>query len=202
YTVAEVDMTDLVNYRSKIKQRFSQDHGFNITYTHFILHATVQALKAFPLMNSSVEGDKIIQRKFINLGVAVALDSGLIVPVIKNADERNLLGLARTAHDLAQRGQKKKLMPEDVQGGTFTVTNPGVFGNIFGLPIINQPQVGILGVGAIKKRPVVINDAIAIRSVMYLSLSYDHRIIDGAVAAQFVQEIRNGLENFDTEQSL
>jgi len=167
-----------------------------------VLQATALALKSFPLMNSSLEGEQILQKKYINLGVAVAMESGLIVPVIKAADEKNLLGLARAAAELAEKAKNKKLMPEDVQGGTFTVTNPGVYGNIFGLPIINQPQLGILGVGAIKKRPVVVNDAIAIRSIMYISLSYDHRVIDGSVSAQFVQKVRSNLENYDTENAI
>ncbi len=202
YTVAEVDMTRIVDYRERVRRTFEREKGFRLTYTPFILHATVLALKAFPLMNSSLEGDKIIKKKFINLGVAVALESGLIVPVIKQAEEKNLLGLARAAAELAERAMNRKLMPEDVQGGTFTVTNPGVYGNIFGLPIINQPQLGILGVGAIKKRPVVINDAIAIRSIMFISLSYDHRVIDGSLSAQFVQNIRSNLENYDTENAV
>ncbi len=202
YTVAEVDMTRIVRFRESVKPRFEKENGFKLTYTPFILHAAVLALRAHPLMNSSVQDDKIIVKDFVNLGVAVALESGLIVPVVKNADEKNLLGLARAAHELAVRAQTKKLVPDDVQGGTFTVTNPGVFGNIFGLPIINQPQVGILGVGAIKKRPVVVDDAIAIRSIMYVSLSYDHRVVDGALAARFVQEIRRILEDYDTDRAL
>jgi 2-oxoglutarate dehydrogenase E2 component (dihydrolipoamide succinyltransferase) len=167
YTVGEVDMTRIVRFRDQIKHKFEREKGFKLTYTHFILQATVMALRAHPLMNSSVEDGKIIQKLSINLGLAVA-----------------------------------KLLPDDVQGGTFTVTNPGVFGNIFGLPIINQPQLGILGVGAIKKRPVAIDDAIAIRSIMYLSLSYDHRVIDGALAARFVQKIRDSLENYDLDSVL
>jgi 2-oxoglutarate dehydrogenase E2 component (dihydrolipoamide succinyltransferase) len=202
YTVAEVDMTRIVQFREGIKSKFEKERGFRLTYTPFILHATVLALKAFPLVNSSLEGDRIIQKRFINLGVAVALESGLIVPVIKQADEKNLLGLARSAADLAEKALTKKLMPDDVQGGTFTVTNPGVYGNIFGLPIINQPQLGILGVGAIRKRPVVVGDAIGIRSIMYLSLSYDHRVIDGSLSARFVQQIRSNLENYDTDNAI
>ena len=202
YTVGEVDMTRIVRFRDQIKHKFEREKGFKLTYTHFILHATIMALRAHPLMNSSVEDGKIIQKHSINLGVAVALDSGLIVPVIKNAEDKNLLGLARRSNELASAAQSKKLLPDDVQGGTFTVTNPGVFGNIFGLPIINQPQLGILGVGAIKKRPVAIDDAIAIRSIMYLSLSYDHRVIDGALAARFVQKMRDSLENYDLDSVL
>ncbi len=202
YTVAEVDMTRIVRFRESIKDSFQRENGFKLTFTPFILHATVRALKAHPLMNSSVEGDRILQWEYVNLGVAVAIETGLIVPVIKQADEKNLLGLARAANDLAVRAHNKKLVPDDVQGGTFTVTNPGVFGNIFGFPIINQPQVGILGVGAIKRRPVVIDDAIAIRSIMYVSLSYDHRVVDGALAARFLQEIRGILEDYDTDRAL
>lgn len=202
YTVAEVDMTRIVKFRESIKSRFEKEKGFKLTYTPFVLDATVQALKTYPLVNSSVDRERIIRKDYINLGIAVAIETGLIVPVVKDADEKNLLGLARSANDLAFRAQNKKLSPDDVQGGTFTVTNPGVFGNIFGLAIINQPQIGILGVGAIKKRPVVVDDAIAIRSMMYLSLSYDHRVIDGALAARFLQHIRQELEEYDTEQTL
>jgi pyruvate dehydrogenase E2 component (dihydrolipoamide acetyltransferase) len=202
YTVAEVDMTRIVRFRDSVKEAFQRENGFKLTFTPFILHAAVRALKAHPLMNSSLDGDRILQWEYVNLGVAVAIESGLIVPVIKQADEKNLLGLARAANDLAIRAHNKKLVPDDVQGGTFTVTNPGIFGNIFGFPIINQPQVGILGVGAIKRRPVVIDDAIAIRSIMYVSLSYDHRVVDGAVAARFLQEIRGILEDYDIDRAL
>lgn len=202
YTVAEVDLTLIVKFRESVKADFEKREGFKLTYTPFILHAAVLALKKWPLMNSSLDGDKIIKKKYINLGIAVALEEGLIVPVIRGADEKNLLGLARSAHDLGTRARSKKLKPEEVQEGTFTVTNPGGFGSIFGLPIINQPQVGILGVGAIKKRPVVIDDAIAIRSMMYLSLSYDHRIIDGAIAGQFLQEVVRNLEQYETNRAL
>ena len=202
YTVGEVDMTRIVRFRDRIKHKFEQERGFKLTYTHFVLHATVLALRAYPLMNSSVEDDRIIQKGYVNLGLAVAIPTGLIVPVIKNAEGMNLLGLARKSNELAVAALNKKLLPDDVQGGTFTVTNPGIFGNIFGLPIINQPQLGILGVGAIKKRPVVIDDAIAIRSIMYLSLSYDHRVIDGALASQFVQKIRDSLETYDLDSAI
>src|SRR5690606_10463159 len=154
YNAAEVDMTRIVHFRERVKGQFEREEQFKLTYTPFILHATVQALKSYPLMNSSVEEHRIIRKEYINLGVAVAIDDGLLVPVIKEADEKNLLGLARASWELAEKARQKKLKPDDVQGGTFTVTNPGVFGNIFGFPIINQPQVGILGVGAVKKRPV------------------------------------------------
>ncbi len=203
YTVAEVDMTRIVRFRDSVKRQFEKEEGFKLTFTPFILDATAQALKAYPTVNSSVDEERIIRKEYVNLGVAVAVEDGLLVPVIRDADEKNLLGLARAAFELAEKARTKKLKPEDVQGGTFTVTNPGVFGNVFGLPIINQPQVGILGVGAIVRRPVAIeDDAIAVRSMMHLSLSYDHRVIDGALAARFVQEIRKMLENYDVDHAL
>jgi pyruvate/2-oxoglutarate dehydrogenase complex dihydrolipoamide acyltransferase (E2) component len=157
----------------------------------------VDALRAFPVVNASLDGDNIVYKKDINLGIAVALDQGLIVPVIKNADEKNLLGLSRAIDDIAVRARSKKLHPEEVQGGTFTITNPGVFGAVYGLPLINQPQVAILGVGGIEKRAVVIDDAIAIRPTCHLSLGYDHRLIDGADAGRFLSFIKERLERFD-----
>ena len=160
----------------------------------------VESLSAFPVLNSSLDGDNIVYKKDINLGVAVALDWGLIVPVVKNADEKSLLGLSRAIADLAARARAKQLKPEDVQGGTFTITNPGIFGAQFGMPIINQPQVAILGIGAIEKRAVVVDDAIGIRPMGYLTLGYDHRLIDGAVADQFLSRIKDILENFDPKQ--
>jgi 2-oxoglutarate dehydrogenase E2 component (dihydrolipoamide succinyltransferase) len=201
-SVSEADLTGIVRYREKHKSAFEKREGFNLTYTPFFLEAVVKALKDFPLLNSSVDGDSIIVRKDINLGVAVALENGLIVPVIKNAEQKSLAGLARSLNDLATRARNKKLMPDEVTGGTFTVTNPGGFGNLYGFPIINQPQVAIFGVGAIKKRPVVIDDAIAIRSMVYISMSYDHRIIDGALGGMFMQKVVFYLENFDSNQSL
>ena len=151
-------------------------------------------------MNTSLDGDNVIYKKDINLGIAVALETGLIVPVIKNADERNVLGLSRAIADIAERARNKQLKPEEVHGGTFTITNPGQFGSQFGIPIINQPQVAILGVGTIEKRAVVIDDAIAIRPMAYLTLGYDHRLIDGAVGDQFMASIKEQLEHFDPEQ--
>ena len=201
-SLSEADLTAIVKYREKNKSAFEKREGFNLTYTPFFLEAVVKAIKDFPLMNSSVDGDTIIIRKDINLGVAVALENGLIVPVIKNAEQKNLAGIARTLNDLATRARNKKLMPDEVTGGTFTVTNPGGFGNLYGFPIINQPQVAILGVGAIKKRPVVIDDAIAIRSMVYISMSYDHRIIDGALGGMFMQKVVYYLENFDVSQAV
>jgi 2-oxoglutarate dehydrogenase E2 component (dihydrolipoamide succinyltransferase) len=201
-SVSEADLTGIVRFREKNKSAFEKREGFNLTYTPFFLEAVVKALKDYPLLNSSVDGESIIVRKDINLGVAVALENGLIVPVIKNAEQKSLAGLARSLNDLATRARNKKLMPDEVTGGTFTVTNPGGFGNLYGFPIINQPQVAIFGVGAIKKRPVVIDDAIAIRSMVYISMSYDHRIIDGALGGMFMQKVVFYLENFDSHQSL
>jgi 2-oxoglutarate dehydrogenase E2 component (dihydrolipoamide succinyltransferase) len=201
-SVSEADMTNIVRFREKNKSAFEKREGFNLTFTPFFLDAVVKALKDFPLLNSSVDGDSIIIRKDINLGVAVALENGLIVPVIKNAEQKSIAGLARSLNDLATRARNKKLMPDEVTGGTFTVTNPGGFGNLYGFPIINQPQVAIFGVGAIKKRPVVIGDAIAIRSMVYVSMSYDHRIIDGAQGGMFMQKVVYYLENFDVNQTV
>ena len=162
----------------------------------FFVRAAVEALRAFPTVNSSVDGTNIILHKECNIGIAVALDWGLIVPVIKNAEEKNFLGIARTMNDLAERARSKKLKPDEVAEGTFAITNPGVFGGLFGLPVINQPNVAILGLGTIEKRPVVIDDAIAIRSMVYLTLSYDHRVVDGAVAHQFMAKLKHTLENW------
>ncbi len=200
FAVSEADMTNLVRFREKHKEAFLKKEGFKLTYMPFIIQACAQALRDFPLVNSSVQEDKIVRKKYINIGVAVALENnGLIVPVIKGADGMNLLGLARVANDLAQRARTRKLKPDEVQDGTFSITNMGVFGSLMGLPIINQPQVAILGVGVIKKRPVVINEAIAIRDMMYISLSFDHRIVDGALAGQFLERIAYYLTNYDTE---
>jgi pyruvate dehydrogenase E2 component (dihydrolipoamide acetyltransferase) len=167
----------------------------------FITKAVVDALRAMPIVNASLDDNNIVYKKDINIGVAVALDWGLIVPVVKNADEKNLLGISRAIADLAARARSKQLRPEDVQGGTFTITNPGTFGAQFGMPIINQPQVAILGVGAIEKRAVVIDDAIAIRPMAYLTLGYDHRLIDGAVGDQFMSLVKRGIEQFDGDTS-
>ncbi|MEX0736836.1 MAG: dihydrolipoamide acetyltransferase family protein [Bacteroidota bacterium] len=200
--ISECDVTSIVEFRAKDAERFEKLEGFKLTYTPFFINAAIRALKQFPLINSSVEGDKIILKKFINFGMAVAAPTGLIVPVIKNAEEKNFLGLARAINDIAVRTRTKKLLPEEVQGGTFTITNYGVFGNIIGIPIINQPQVAILGVGAIQKRPVVVtdadgNDSIAVRSMVYLTLSFDHRIVDGAIGGQFISAVVANLEQYD-----
>ncbi len=197
YTVYEVEMTRVVEMRERHKTEFERRNGLKLSYTPFFVRAAVEAIKQVPIINSSVDGTNIIYKRDVNVGIAVALESGLIVPVIKRADEKNFLGIARTVHDLAERARTKHLSVDDVQGGTFTITNPGSFGGLFGLPIINQPQVAILGVGAIEKRPVVRDDAIAIRSMVYLSLSYDHRVVDGAVAEQFLAKVKKNLESWD-----
>ncbi len=196
YSVDEVDMTKVASLRAKAKDEFEKRYETKLTFMPFFIKAAVAGLRAFPTMNASLDGTNVIIHKEINIGIAVALDWGLIVPVIKNADEKNLLGIQRNLNDLAERARTKKLKPEEVQEGTFSITNPGVFGGLFGLPVISQPNVGILGLGAIEKRPVVINDSIAIRSMCYVTLSYDHRVVDGAVAHQFLHKVKETLENW------
>ncbi len=196
YSVYEVNFGRLAQLRDKKKAEYERAGG-KLTYTALIARVIVDALRTFPMVNASIDGDNIVYKKDINLGIAVALDQGLIVPVIRHADEKNLLGLSRAIEDLAVRARGKKLSPDDVQGGTFTITNPGVFGAVYGLPLINQPQVAILGVGGIEKRAVVIDDAIGIRPTCHLSLGYDHRLIDGADAGRFLSFIKERLENFD-----
>jgi 2-oxoglutarate dehydrogenase E2 component (dihydrolipoamide succinyltransferase) len=194
--VFEVNFSRVAQLREQKKTEYERA-GAKLTFMSFITKAVVDALRAVPIVNASVDGDNVVYKKEINIGIAVALDWGLIVPVLKNADEKNLLGLSRAIADLAARARAKGLKPEEVQGGTFTITNPGNFGAQFGLPIINQPQVAILGVGAIEKRAVVIDDAIAIRPMGYLALGFDHRLIDGAVADRFMAHIKGQLEQFD-----
>lgn len=196
-SVTEVDMTQIVRFREATKKAFQSETGFKLTYTPFIVQAAVRALLDYPMVNSTIENGQILLKRYINMGVAVALESGLIVPVIKHSEEMNFRGLGRSIDDLAKRARGKQLKPDEVAGGTFTVTNMGSFGNLFGIPIINQPQSAILGVGAIIKRPVVVGDAIAVRDIMYLSLSYDHRHIDGKLGGLFIQRVRYYLENFD-----
>jgi 2-oxoglutarate dehydrogenase E2 component (dihydrolipoamide succinyltransferase) len=194
-TFFEVDMTQVFAARENRKAEF-EAAGTKLTITPIIMKAVVDALKAFPILNASVMGESIVYKKDVNIGIAVALDWGLIVPVVRRADEKNLLGLARAVNDLAERARAKKLLPDEVSGGTFTITNPGIYGGIAGTPIINQPQVAILGLGGIKKRAVVIgDDAIGIRPMAMLALSFDHRIIDGAVADQFMAMIQKTLED-------
>jgi pyruvate dehydrogenase E2 component (dihydrolipoamide acetyltransferase) len=196
YSVEEVNVNQIVALRTRTKEKFESETGTKLTYMPFFIRAAVEALHAFPTVNASIDGTNIILHKEVNIGIAVALDWGLIVPVIKNADEKNFLGLARSVNDLAERARSKKLKPEEVAESTFSITNPGVFGGLFGLPVINQPNVAILGLGTIEKRPVVVDDAIAIRSMTYLTLSYDHRVVDGAVAHQFMGKVKHTLEEW------
>jgi pyruvate dehydrogenase E2 component (dihydrolipoamide acetyltransferase) len=196
YSVDEIDMTKVAALRAKSKDEFEKRYETKLTFMPFFVKAAVAGLRAFPTMNASLDGTNVILHKEINIGIAVALDWGLIVPVIKNADEKNILGIQRNLNDLAERARTKKLKPDEVQEGTFSITNPGVFGGLFGLPVISQPNVGILGLGMIEKRPVVINDSIAIRSMCYITLSYDHRVVDGAIAHQFLHKVKETLENW------
>jgi len=194
-TFMEIDFTETAKVRDKLKAEYLSRDGVKLTYMPFIVKAVIEGIKKWPIVNSSVWGDQIVYKQDINIGIAVALDWGLIVPVVRNADEKSLLGLARAINDLGERARSKQLKPDEVQGGTFTITNPGVFGSLAGTPIINQPQVAILGVGVIKKRPVVINDAIGIRQIGYFGLSFDHRVIDGAVADQYLAIVRETIES-------
>ncbi len=197
-TVHRVDVTKIARLREKIKSQFQERYGFPLTFLSFFARAAAEALHSFPIINASIEGKNIIYHNEINIGIAVALEggAGLIVPVIRNADERNIPGMQRAIVDLAGRARAKQLKPDEVQGGTFSITNFGSFGSIFATPVINQPQVAILGVGAVEKMPVVIDDAIAIRSMSHLSLTFDHRLIDGALADQFCQKVKSILENW------
>jgi 2-oxoglutarate dehydrogenase E2 component (dihydrolipoamide succinyltransferase) len=196
--VHEVDMTAIVRHREAHADEFERKEGFKLTYTSYIVDAVVRAIKRHPMVNSSIEGNTVVKKNFINVGLAVASESGLIVPVIKHVEEKNFLGIARAINDLANRTRSKKLTPEDIQGGTFTISNYGVFGTLIGTPIINQPQVAILGTGAIKKRVVVVDDAIAVRSMAFFTLSFDHRIVDGALGGMFLEQIVQNLQTFDT----
>jgi pyruvate dehydrogenase E2 component (dihydrolipoamide acetyltransferase) len=202
-SVSEVDMTRVVNLRKELNPQYQRDHGVKVSFMPFIMRAVIEAIPHWPWVNAEVRGDSVVVKKYVNLGVAVAIDDskGLVVPVIHNAEEKNLLGLTRALIDLADRARKKELSVDEMSGGSFTITNPGVFGALFGTPIIPPPQVAIIDVEAIVKRPVVItdefgNDSIGIRSMMYLPISYDHRLIDGAYAAQFMQQVKQNLETF------
>ena len=196
YTLVEVEMTRVVAARERFKQEFEQRNGIKLTFTPFFVRASVEAIKELPVINSSVDGTNIVYKSDVNIGIAVALETGLIVPVIKRADERSLLEIARAVQDLAARARSKRLRVEDVQDGTFTITNPGVFGSLFGSPIINQPQVAILAIGVIQQRVVVRDGDIAIRPMVYLSLSYDHRVIDGELGARFLWQLKTVLEEW------
>ena len=203
----EVDMTNIVRWREKVKKDFNSKYGQNITFTPIFIDAVVKAIRDYPMINISVDGTTIIRKKNINIGMAAALPSGnLIVPVIKDADNMNLIGLTKTVNDLAGRAKTNQLKPEEIQGGTFTITNVGSFGNIMGTPIINQPQVAIMAIGAIKKKPAVLEtadgDVIAIRHMMFLSLSYDHRVVDGMLGGSFLRRTADYLEAFDINQSI
>jgi pyruvate dehydrogenase E2 component (dihydrolipoamide acetyltransferase) len=198
-TIHKVDMTKVARMRDRHKADFQSRYGMSLTYLPFVVRATVVGLRTYPLLNAAIEGNNIIHHNEVNVGIAVALENGLIVPVIRQADEKNVLGLQRSIVDLATRARSRQLKPEEVQGGTFSITNFGGFGSVIATPIINQPQVAILGVGAVEKTPVVIDDAIAIRSIMYLSLSFDHRLIDGALADQFTAKVKQVLENWSEE---
>jgi len=204
HAMFEVDLTRIVNLRNKLKAGFEQRHGARLTFMPFFVRAAIIALQQFPIVNASMEGESIRYHRHVNMGIAVALDWGLIVPVLKNADDLNFLGLQRGITDLGERARNKKLKPEEVEGSTFTITNPGQFGAVFGLPIINQPNSAIMGVGGITKTPLVVtdadgNDSIAIRSVVHLTLGYDHRLIDGAVADQFMALVKRALEGWSEE---
>jgi pyruvate dehydrogenase E2 component (dihydrolipoamide acetyltransferase) len=198
-TIHRVDMTKVAKMRARQKDDFQARHGIQLTYLPFVVRAAVEALRTFPIVNASIEGTNILYHNDINIGIAVALENGLIVPVIRNADEKNVLGLQRAIVDLAARARSRQLKPDEVQGGTFSITNFGSFGSIVATPVINQPQVAILGVGAVTKEPVVIDDAIAIRSMCYLSLTFDHRLIDGALADQFTAKAKAVLESWSEE---
>jgi 2-oxoglutarate dehydrogenase E2 component (dihydrolipoamide succinyltransferase) len=199
YSIDEADMTRIARIRERSKAAFEAKYATKLTFMPFFVRACVEGLRAFPTVNASADGATVVLHREINVGIAVALDWGLIVPVLKNAEEKNFLGLARGINDFAERARAKKLKPEEVQESTFSITNPGVYGGLMGLPVINQPNVAILGIGAIQKRPMVIEDAIAIRSMVYLTLSYDHRVVDGAVAHQFVGKVKAYLEAWSEE---
>jgi 2-oxoglutarate dehydrogenase E2 component (dihydrolipoamide succinyltransferase) len=198
-TVHRVDMTRVARTRERFKTEIQSSYGFSLTYLPFIARAAVAAIRQYPLLNASLDGNNIIYHNEINIGIAVALENGLIVPVIRNADEKNVLGLQRAIVDLAGRARSRQLKPDEVLGGTFSITNFGSFGSMMGTPIINQPQVAILGVGTVDKTPVVVDDAIAIRSICHISLSFDHRLIDGALADQFMTKLKQVLENWSEE---
>jgi 2-oxoglutarate dehydrogenase E2 component (dihydrolipoamide succinyltransferase) len=202
WNAVEVNIENVARLRERTKEAFRAREGFNLTYTPFVARAITEALVAFPMVNSELRGEEIVLKHYVNLGIAVSYDEGLIVPVLRGADTMNLLGMARGINDLAARARAKQLKPDEVHGGTFTITNAGPFGSLISVPIINQPQTAILGFDAIEKRPVVIDDAIAIRHMVYLSLSWDHRVIDGALASQFLSRIKQNLETWDFAEDL
>jgi 2-oxoglutarate dehydrogenase E2 component (dihydrolipoamide succinyltransferase) len=198
-TVHKCDMTKIAKLRDRLKGQFQAQYGFGLTFLPFVVRAATAALRQYPIVNASIDGTNIIYHRDINIGIAVALDNGLIVPVIRNADEKNIVGLQRHIADLAARARSRHLKPDEVQGGTFSITNFGSFGSLFATPVINQPQVAILGVGSVVKEPVVVDDAIAIRSTCYLALTFDHRLIDGALGDQFTMKVKSVLDNWSEE---
>ena len=198
-TVHKVDMTRVAKMRDRVKANFQAQYGMSLTFLPFVLRAAIAAIRQYPIFNASIDGTNIIYHRDINLGIAVALENGLIVPVIRNADEKNTVGLQRAIADLAARARSRQLRPDEVQGGTFSITNFGSFGSVFATPVINQPQVAILGIGAVDKEPVVVDDAIAIRSMCYLALTFDHRLIDGALADQFTGKVKQVLQDWAEE---
>jgi 2-oxoglutarate dehydrogenase E2 component (dihydrolipoamide succinyltransferase) len=202
WNMVEVDLEHVAKLRERAKEPFKQREGFNLTYMPFVSRAVCEALLTYPMVNAELRGEEVVVRRYVNLGIAVSIDDGLIVPVIKDADSMNLVGVARAINDVAVRARAKQLKPDEVHGGTFSITNPGPFGSILSVPIINQPQSAILAFDAVEKRPVVIDDAIAIRHRVYLSLSWDHRVIDGALASQFLARVKQNLETWDFAEDL
>ncbi len=202
WTMVEVDVTGLVALRERVKEEFVEREGVKLTYLPFIVKAVVEGLKEHPVLNSVWDGDRIVLRKSINVGVAVDLEDALIVPVIPGADELNILGLARKIDDLVRRARGRQLGPDDVAGGTFTVNNPGALGSVVSVPIINHPQAAILSAEAVVKRPVVLDDAIAVRSIMNLEVSFDHRVLDGGVALRFLNAVKRRLEDYTPESGI
>ncbi len=202
WNMVEVNMEHVVRTRSRVKDAFAAREGFSLTYTPFVTRAATEALLTYPMVNSELRNEDIVVRHFVNMGIAVSYEDGLIVPVVKGADTMNLVGIARTINDLANRARSKKLLPDEVQGATFSITNPGPFGSILSVPIINTPNTAILAFDAIEKRPVVIDDAIAIRHMVYISMSWDHRVIDGALASQFLARVKENLETWDWAEDL
>ena len=202
WNMVEVNMEHVVRTRSRVKDAFAAREGFSLTYTPFVTRAATEALLTYPMVNSELRNEDIVVRHYVNMGVAVSYEDGLIVPVVKGADTMNLVGIARTINDLATRARGKKLLPDEVQGATFSITNPGPFGSILSVPIINTPNTAILAFDGIEKRPVVIDDAIAIRHMVYISMSWDHRVIDGALASQFLARVKENLETWDWAEDL
>jgi pyruvate/2-oxoglutarate dehydrogenase complex dihydrolipoamide acyltransferase (E2) component len=202
WTAVEVDLENVVRLRERLKADFERREGFKLTYMPFVTAAVVDALLAYPMVNAELRGDEIVLRHYVNMGIAVSIEGGLIVPVVKGADAMNLTGLARAIDDVATRARARQLSPDEVHGATFSITNPGPFGSLISVPIINQPNTGILSFDAVQRRPVVIDDAIAIRHMVYLSMSWDHRTIDGAVATQFLSRVKQDLETWDFAEDL